>query len=131
MHKLYHLLSRLDIKIPRISSSLRLRQIYSIAYRKNWETHVDNGRKTWYTHKRPSCFMCEDQQFISVIVQSFLSNNLLFISILQSGHINIIMPLSFMIPKIYIMSCMTFHNKTTVTFFTIYHCENFNQFAYL
>ncbi len=41
-----------------------------ISYVKNWEIHVDNGRKTWYTHKRPSCFMCEDQQFIAVIIQS-------------------------------------------------------------
>ncbi len=48
----------------------RIKIFQDIAYRKNWETHVDNGRKTWYTHKRPSCFMCEDQQFISVIVQS-------------------------------------------------------------
>ncbi len=24
-----------------------------ISYVKNWEIHVDNGRKTWYTHKRP------------------------------------------------------------------------------
>ncbi len=48
----------------------RLKIFQDIAYRKNWETHVDNGRKTWYTHKRPSCFMCEDQQFISVLVQS-------------------------------------------------------------
>ncbi len=40
-----------------------------ISYVKNWETHVDNGRKTWYTHKRPSCFMCEDQQFKSVLIQ--------------------------------------------------------------
>ncbi len=48
----------------------RIKIFQDIAYRKNWETHVDNGRKTWYTHKRPSCFMCEDQQFISVIVQA-------------------------------------------------------------
>ncbi len=48
----------------------RIKIFQDIAYRKNWETHVDNGRKTWYTHKRPSCFMCEDQQFISVIIQS-------------------------------------------------------------
>ncbi len=40
-----------------------------ISYVKNWETHVDNGRKTWYTHKRPSCFMCEDQQFINILIQ--------------------------------------------------------------
>ncbi len=40
-----------------------------ISYIKNWETHVDNGRKTWHTHKMPSCFMCEDQIFISTLIQ--------------------------------------------------------------
>jgi len=65
-----------DIQIaPKTGETLktyiqRIKIFQDIAYRKNWETHVDNGRKTWYTHKRPSCFMCEDQQFISVIVQS-------------------------------------------------------------
>ncbi len=53
-------------------------QIYQeISYTKNWETHVDNGRKTWYTHKTPlGCFMCQDQQFISVLIQvlQFLSS---------------------------------------------------------
>ncbi len=48
----------------------KLKIFQDISYVKNWETHVDNGRKTWYTHKRPSCFMCEDQQFISVIIQA-------------------------------------------------------------
>jgi len=48
----------------------KIKIFQDISYVKNWETHVDNGRKTWYTHKRPSCFMCEDQQFISVIIQS-------------------------------------------------------------
>ncbi len=43
---------------------------HDISYQKNWETHVDNGRKTWYTHRRPSCFMCEDQIFITTIIQS-------------------------------------------------------------
>ncbi len=41
-----------------------------ISYEKNWETHVDNRYKVWHTHKLPmGCFMCEDQQFISVLVQ--------------------------------------------------------------
>ncbi len=39
-----------------------------INYRNNWETHVDNGRKTWYTHKRPQCFMCADQVFITTLM---------------------------------------------------------------
>ncbi len=48
----------------------KIKIFQNISYIKNWETHVDNGRKTWYTHKRPACFMCEDQQFISVIIQA-------------------------------------------------------------
>ncbi len=37
---------------------------------KNWDTHVDNSYKTWHTHRLPlGCFMCEDQQFINVLVQ--------------------------------------------------------------
>ncbi len=40
-----------------------------IAHDKNWETHVDNEYRTWHTHKMPHCFMCEDTQFISVLVQ--------------------------------------------------------------
>ncbi len=65
-----------DIQIaPKTGEKLKdyikkIKIFQDIAYRKNWETHVDNGRKTWYTHKRPQCFMCEDQQFISVMVQS-------------------------------------------------------------
>ncbi len=48
----------------------KIKVFQNISYIKNWETHVDNGRKTWYTHKRPACFMCEDQQFISVMIQA-------------------------------------------------------------
>ena len=65
-----------DIQLaPRTGENLKdyckkIKIFQDISYVKNWETHVDNGRKTWYTHKRPSCFMCEDQQFISVLVQS-------------------------------------------------------------
>ncbi len=38
---------------------------------KNWRTHVDNATKTWYTHSKSplGCFMCEDTQFIGVLVQ--------------------------------------------------------------
>ncbi len=48
----------------------KIKIFQDIAYITNWETHVDNGRKTWYTHKRPQCFMCADQQFIAVIIQA-------------------------------------------------------------
>ncbi len=46
-------------------------QIYQeISHTKNWDTHVDNPYRVWHTHKHPlGCFMCEDQQFIRVLVQ--------------------------------------------------------------
>ncbi len=48
----------------------KLKILQEISYIKNWETHVDNGRKTWYTHTSSmNCFMCSDQQFISVLIQ--------------------------------------------------------------
>ncbi len=40
-----------------------------IAKDKNWETHVENPYKTWHTHTRPHCFMCEDTQFINILIQ--------------------------------------------------------------
>ncbi len=40
-----------------------------ISFTKNWDTHVDNPYKTWHTHKQPSCFMCEDQIFIGILIQ--------------------------------------------------------------
>ncbi len=41
-----------------------------IARDKNWNTHVDNPYKTWHQHKNPmGCFMCQDTQFIRVLVQ--------------------------------------------------------------
>ncbi len=64
------------IKIAPISGEkihdyLKRLQIYqTIAKDKNWETHVDNGKRTWHTHTLPlGCFMCEDVQFISVTIQ--------------------------------------------------------------
>ncbi len=48
----------------------RLKIYQRIAHDTNWETHVDNGKRTWYTHKKPnSCFMCQDTQFIGVCIQ--------------------------------------------------------------
>jgi len=46
-------------------------QIYEqIAREKNWNTHVDNPYKTWHQHKNPmGCFMCQDTQFIHVLIQ--------------------------------------------------------------
>ncbi len=47
----------------------RLEIYQTISHDKNWETHVDNGKRTWHTHSLPlGCFMCEDQQFISVAI---------------------------------------------------------------
>ncbi len=48
----------------------RLKIYQTISHDKNWETHVDNGKRTWHTHTMPvGCFMCEDQQFIGVAIQ--------------------------------------------------------------
>ncbi len=49
-----------------------------IAKEKNWETHVENQYKTWHTHKLPHCFMCEDIQFISCLVQVLQTINKLY-----------------------------------------------------
>jgi len=48
----------------------KIKIFQEISYQKNWETHVDNRYKVWHTHKLPlGCFMCQDQQFISVLIQ--------------------------------------------------------------
>ncbi len=48
----------------------KLKIHHEISYEKNWMTHVDNGKRTWHTHKFPmGCFMCEDQAFIGVLIQ--------------------------------------------------------------
>ncbi len=48
----------------------RIKIYQKIASDKNWNTHVDNPYKTWHTHKNPQgCFMCNDTQFIGVLVQ--------------------------------------------------------------
>ncbi len=48
----------------------RIKIYQDISKEKNWDTHVDNPYKTWRTHKLPlGCFMCEDQQFIGVLIQ--------------------------------------------------------------
>ncbi len=48
----------------------RLMIYQTIAKDQNWETHVDNGKRTWHTHTLPQgCFMCQDTQFIQVCIQ--------------------------------------------------------------
>jgi len=48
----------------------RIKVYQDISKEKNWNTHVDNPYKIWRTHKIPlGCFMCEDQQFINVLIQ--------------------------------------------------------------
>ncbi len=54
-------------KLERYIQRIQLHQ--DISKDTNWETHVDNGYKTWHTHVQPHCFMCEDQQFINVLIQ--------------------------------------------------------------
>ncbi len=57
----------------------KIKIFQEIARKKNWETHVDNPYKTWHTHKMPvGCFMCEDLQFINVLIQ--------VIQLIQDGH---------------------------------------------
>ncbi len=48
----------------------RIKIYQKISRDTNWNTHVDNPYKTWHTHKNPmGCFMCQDTQFIGVLVQ--------------------------------------------------------------
>ncbi len=48
----------------------RIKIYQNIARETNWNTHVDNPYKTWHTHKNPmGCFMCQDTQFIQVLIQ--------------------------------------------------------------
>ncbi len=65
-----------DIRLaPERSETLKhyiekIKIFQEISKTKNWDTHVDNSYKTWHTHRLPmGCFMCEDQQFIAVLVQ--------------------------------------------------------------
>jgi len=48
----------------------KVRVYQEIARTKNWNTHVDNHKKVWYTHRMPGlmCFMCEDMEFIKVLI---------------------------------------------------------------
>ncbi len=46
----------------------RIKIYQELSHEKNWATHVDNPYKVWHTHKRPDCFMCEDQKFIRVLI---------------------------------------------------------------
>ncbi len=48
----------------------RIKIYQKISRDTNWNTHVDNPYKTWHTHKNPmGCFMCQDTQFIAVLIQ--------------------------------------------------------------
>ncbi len=49
---------------------LKIQAFAEISQDVNWKTHVDNGYKTWHTHNLPvGCFMCNDQEFIRVLIQ--------------------------------------------------------------
>ncbi len=58
------------ISNEKITDYIQRLEIYqTISHDKNWETHVDNGKRKWHTHSLPlGCFMCEDQQFIGVTI---------------------------------------------------------------
>ncbi len=44
------------------------KMMQKFGYETSQRTHID-GVKQWYTHRDPrGCFMCDDQQFISVLV---------------------------------------------------------------
>ncbi len=48
----------------------RLKIYAKISNEKNFMTHVTPPKgKQWYTHRSPSCFMCEDQNLISALVR--------------------------------------------------------------
>ncbi len=50
----------------------RIKIYQKLSEKKNYQTHIENnGRKAWHTHVLPSgCFMCEDLQFINILVQT-------------------------------------------------------------
>jgi len=55
-------------KLPDYIQRIKIYQ--KLASDLNWNTHVDNPYKTWHTHKNPvGCFMCQDTQFIGVLIQ--------------------------------------------------------------
>ncbi len=49
---------------------IRLKVLQELSSSKNTRTHVETARgRPWYTYQSPlGCFMCEDQQFISVTI---------------------------------------------------------------
>ncbi len=41
--------------------------------KKNIQSHINGPKGAWYTHRNPGgCFMCEDTNLISVLVQALL-----------------------------------------------------------
>ncbi len=35
----------------------------------NYKVHIENnGKKSWYTHMKPECFMCKDTDMINVLL---------------------------------------------------------------
>ncbi len=46
-------------------------KIYAkVNQKKNYQTHVENSKKVWYTHRNPmGCFMCNDSELIAILVR--------------------------------------------------------------
>jgi len=49
--------------------SVRIKIYADLGAKKNRLTHIDGPRKSWWTHRSPSCFMCEDVNLISMMVR--------------------------------------------------------------
>ncbi len=50
--------------------ALRLEIYKDLAAEKSRKTHIDGPRKAWWTHRSSlGCFMCEDLNFISLLVR--------------------------------------------------------------
>jgi len=48
----------------------KLKIYRKINYEKNTKAHITPPKGAWYTHRSPlGCFMCEDQQFINVMLE--------------------------------------------------------------
>ncbi len=47
--------------------AIRIKIYATLASEKSRKVHIDGPRKAWYTHRSPSCFMCEDMNLISLM----------------------------------------------------------------
>ncbi len=59
-----------DTHMKKLSQYIdKIKTLQSFQLEKSTRAHIDAPSGTWYTHRSPlGCFMCEDQQFISVLI---------------------------------------------------------------